>query len=353
MASARLFGVNYFLTWPQNDMAIDVVISNAKELFGQAYKWMVVGVEKHKDGTPHLHCVTVMKKKKHTLFTDLDMITGKRGNYQCSRRLVDCVRYTCKDGEYVADGIDINTYLEAAKGKKNTKTAVVARLVMEGDSLQAILQKEPAFYMMHGPKIKAFKTEYDLMKSQKRKDFTERIMELSELEWNASMTRVIDWLYRNVRVQERKFKKRQLYISGPTNYGKSSFFNKEGLEQYLRIYWVPMNEDYYDFYNDDNYDLIVFDEFKAHKKIQWMNSFVQGGTVCLRIKGGQVLKQKNLPVIILSNYTLEECYHKASAKGDPGFTALKARFNSVELEAPIYRSQDTQEPLEAPTPITS
>jgi hypothetical protein len=70
----RLFGVNYFLTWPQNDTSKEALYKNVEKMFGDLYKFMIVGREMHKDGNPHLHAVIVMKKKKSTSFVQLDEV---------------------------------------------------------------------------------------------------------------------------------------------------------------------------------------------------------------------------------------------------------------------------------------
>ena len=55
-------------------------------------------------------------------------------------------------------------------------------------------------------------------------------------------------------------------------------------------------------------DLCVLDEFRAQKTVQFLNHFLDGSHMPLRQKGRQTLKTDNLPCIILSNFSLEECY---------------------------------------------
>ena len=91
-----------------------------------------------------------------------------------------------------------------------------------------------------------------------------------------------------------------------------------------------MEEEFYDQYSDD-YDLVVMDEFKGQKKITFLNEFLQGSTMSIRKKGSQGIKQKNLPVIILSNLTLETCYRKANEDGR--LDSLRARLEIVEVDS--------------------
>jgi len=118
-----------------------------------------------------------------------------------------------------------------------------------------------------------------------------------------------------------------LFISGERNRGKTSLI--EYLERSLSVYHIPHTEDFYDAY-DDEYDLAVLDEFKGQKTLQWMNEFLQGSRMTLRKKGSQHLKVKNMPVIILSNYSLGECYPKAAIDGR--LTTLEARLLCVSVD---------------------
>lgn len=105
--------------------------------------------------------------------------------------------------------------------------------------------------------------------------------------------------------------------------GKTTLIEK--LQRWLNVYFIP-NEDFYDAYEDNLYDLCVIDEFKANKTIQWLNGFLQGGSFPLRKKGSQYLKRQNLPTIILSNYSLRECYKKVP---DDKLETLECRVKTI------------------------
>jgi len=51
----------------------------------------------------------------------------------------------------------------------------------------------------------------------------------------------------------------------------------------------------------------------------------------IRKKGSQAMKLKNLPVLILSNYSLSEVYVKASADGR--LNTLETRLEIVEIDS--------------------
>jgi len=123
---------------------------------------------------------------------------------------------------------------------------------------------------------------------------------------DAGTRTIVDWLNKNLS-SPMPFREPHLYIHGPTKYCKTSLINLLG--QFIPIYYMP-TEDFYDFYADKEYHLCVLDEFKATKTIQFLNLWLQGCTMNLRKKGSQALKISNIPTIILSNYSLEECYTK-------------------------------------------
>ena len=106
---------------------------------------------------------------------------------------------------------------------------------------------------------------------------------------------------------------------------------------------MPLDEEFYDGFDENMYDMVVLDEYKAQKRIQFLNTFVQGSTMPLRIKGAQTLKSKekgNLPVIVLSHYTIEGCYSKADSMI---IDTLKARFLEVTLPEGSFLKFDYEE----------
>ncbi len=86
-----------------------------------------------------------------------------------------------------------------------------------------------------------------------------------------------------------------------------------------------------DEYDDDDYDLVVFDEFKGQKTITWMNTFVQGGPQKVYRRYNSYNKTKNIPVIVLSNYTIQQCYSKTNMFNPERLLPLIGRFNCINI----------------------
>lgn len=104
------------------------------------------------------------------------------------------------------------------------------------------------------------------------------------------------------------------------------------LRNHLRIYDVPF-EEFQDDYDDDDFDLAVFDEFQGWQKtLTFMNQFLEGNPMYLRKKGAQIYKRKNLPCIILSNFSPREAYPHVP---DIQMEALESRLEIVAMDTEI------------------
>lgn len=302
----QLRGKNLFLTYPQCPLPKENAVIALKARFPTELDWYIIASENHKDGTPHLHCLLGFKEAFVSRKVDaFDFIADKHGNYQVARNVRNSVKYVTKDNNYLCEGIDVKKIINKEEGKK---WEGIAKLCQEGKTLSEINDLDPGFVLQNKRKLEEYLTW-----TNKRKD------KLSLLEWvpisggdiqdmdTDAERQIAIWLNENIR-QQRIFKQKQLYIWGPPNMGKSTLIKY--LSKYLNIYHIPRDEDFYDDYEDQVYDLAVLDEFTHTKTMQWLNQFLDGQSFYLRKKGGQVLKKENLPVIILSNFELSSNYRK-------------------------------------------
>lgn len=145
-----------------------------------------------------------------------------------------------------------------------------------------------------------------------------------------SILQLLEWVNANV-CQPRPFRSPQLYLWGPPAVGKTTFLRL--LEKSLRVYYMPTDENFYDFYDDEDYDLIVLDEFKGQKTIQDLNRWLDGQTLTVRKKGTQCMKFKNLPVIIVSNFPPHVVYRNKFEKGE--LEPFTSRLLVVEIQTMI------------------
>ncbi len=322
-----LYAKHLFMTFPRCSESKEVCLASIISKLDP--DWAVVAAEQHKDGTPHLHCLVVLKKKRNLSNCKLlDSIVGKHGNYQSARDVFKVLSYIAKMSVYCAYHINVASYLansiqhKASKGK--SKSDLVAGRINDGVSLLDIDLQFPGYFMMNKRKIEEY-ASWTALKRQRE----------DKLVWTApprdtpvtfpEAQDILHWIIKNIKV-ERNFKQEQLWVWGPRGTGKTSLIT--WLEKYLVIYYVP-HEDFDDEWEDGMYDLAVIDEFKGTRKITWMNRFVQGSCMRIRKKGTQGMKRQNIPVIVLSNYCIQDAY--SLQVPDNAKETLKCRFLEVEI----------------------
>lgn len=317
----RMQGKSFTLTYPQCATKKEAAGERIEKQWGDELKGYIVSEEDHKDGTPHLHAFIQFKEKKTFCKSDcFDFIAGQHGSYEVTKNVRNWVTYVTKDGKFVVKGLDV----EAILRKKAQKSDLVARQLMEGKGLSEINKENPGYVMINKRKLEEYESwiQCELAKKNKKEWVVPSLEGLTD-----ANKQIATWISLNIR-QPRKFKAPQLFIHGPTNLGKTSLV--EWLSQSLSVYHMPLMEDFYDLYSDD-YDLVVIDEFKGQKTIQWLNMFLAGSQMNIRKKGSQSMKSKNTPVIILSNYSLSECYPKAA--NDGRLNTLAGRLEIVEVDS--------------------
>lgn len=320
----RLQGKRFFLTFPQcEDVDKRIIYERINSI--STTKFVVIGKEQHMDGGIHFHIALEFDKKYDTKNSScFDFLVGKHGDYKPMKNLRKCLQYCTKDDkDFFSSGIDVKEFLShQTKGIEYS----IAKMIKDGKHLREVDNDHPAYVMRNYKKV------VDYQAFQKRL----KIIQQPALKWygcepgdeaNTNL-QISTWLNKNLN-SKREFKQAQLYIHGPKNLGKTTLV--ENLRKYFRVYDIPV-EDFYDFYDDDDWDLAVLDEFKGQKTIQWLNLFLQGNTMTLRKKGAQILKLKNIPVIILSNFSIDNAYGKVMADR---LESLQCRLEIVEIVDPI------------------
>lgn len=320
--SFRAEGMNWLLTYPQCSVTKEDVLKNVLAKSSLKVLAVIVGQENHADGELHLHMIICLESKLRTRDAHYwDFITGKHGNYKVVNAPKKAYAYVTKeDPNPLIHGIIPKAFLTSP----TSKSEIVAKMLLSGCTVRSVIEEMPGYSLANLTKLISFRSYITTVSNTDAKKYKELSIQYGGKDENTS--RIVEWLNGNL-FKQRKFKAKQLWISGPPNTMKTTLLMK--LSEYTRIYPLPLGEDFYDSYDDDSFDLIVADEYKAHKPITFLNSFVQGGLVMnLRIKGGQIFKKKNLPVIICSNYNIEENYTKS------GFVALDSinqRFDQIHL----------------------
>lgn len=327
------------LTFPQCTLSPDQALERCKKF--ETLLWAIVAQEKHQDGSPHLHVVMMFKEKLRLQgkkgMSVLDEIGGKHGDYKAVGKrtcdLVNTVKYVVKDGNYVTHGIDVENFLSQSKPNAKANSGVwaaAASKLVAGTTIADLNAWNPSFVCNNLKKLQDYSQWLARRADQTKKELLVRVGQ--EIPTSSGL-KLIAWMNLNLTLDQtgsRPMRQKQLWLYGPPGIGKTTLCLT--LSNYLRIYTVPNDEDFYDDYEDECYDLVVFDEFKGQKKIQWMNSFLDGQPKPLRKKGSQYVKRKNLPCIILSNFSPAQCYHKAFNQHASQLAPLLDRLEIIEWD---------------------
>lgn len=141
--------------------------------------------------------------------------------------------------------------------------------------------------------------------------------------------RIAEWVNANLRPPTpREPRATHLYVYGNTLVGKSRLVYQ--LAEFFLAYDMPMFEDYYDEFQDNHFDFVIADDVRAQKKISFWLRWLQGYSMSVKVKGGQVRKNGNLPTILTSNFDIETNYAKSPASK---LAPLLARLEQVYVAA--------------------
>lgn len=299
----RLDAKNIALTYPKCDLTRERVLGFLQLLGGDKYQGACASIERHADGTPHIHAYLRLSSKRCFRDPRTFDIDGHHANFQPCRNPKHWLNYIRKEDQSALMDGDLADLLGGPKPKERL-TDVIARRIESGDSSASIFEDFPGFYLMNKRKIEELQ-DFMVRKRQKldKLDWEEACSKLAETQVEAQ--EVSDWLVANIK-KPRKLRQPQLWLQGPPGSGKTTLVQE--LERFLSVFYVPMDGDsFLDGFQDD-YDLIVFDEMKSQFKLTWLNQFIVGSTMSVNVKGAKILKTKNTPVMFLSNYGVLSAY---------------------------------------------
>lgn len=258
------------LTYPQCTLEKEVVRDFLKSKF--TIKVIIVAQEDHHetDGK-HIHVYAEFTKKvdiKNARAFDIDVYHPNIGHDKTNGKKsaksskTDMIKYVIKDGNFIAEGIDVKQYLKARKDKR----AYISKDLLEGKmTLLGALEEEPKLLFC-----------------------------LSSLQKNLS-------LYQSIKAQtEYKYNRTCWWIYGKPGIGKSYAVRK----LFPNVY-VKGNNKWWDGYIDQKEVLIDdldSDALKHYIKI-WADPYKFNGET----KGGTILPTYT-KLFITSNYTMGELY---------------------------------------------
>jgi len=354
-APFRCRGKAFFLTYPQCDVPLTDILTHMQRIFGiDDIAFVRIASEKHADGSLHRHVfLTTREAKAFFSPTFADLVeriqsssghTTKRfhGNYQVAKSQIKSYEYVSKKGEF----IDFGTVPSGLAHKSIGKLDTVATAIEGGATSKEIRDQYKGFYLMNKRKVDTMVAEYALEKAAKttvKWDVTKLMTirdELSVAGAHDSTLAVVDWLMKNID-QTRKFKQKQLYLVSPPNHGKTTLV--QILSKFVSVFDAPMGESFFDQFDESVHKLVFFDEFKGQHTVTFMNKFLEMSVMNMKVKGSQILRTKNMPVIIGSNLMPHEAYHRvhetdrgADSTLGPILAGFAARVEVVQLTEPLF-----------------
>lgn len=318
-AQFRLQSKHIFLTYPQCSYTPEDLLRNLQVRFENPNNHFLISREKHEDGSWHLHALLDLKEKFRTrrvdYFDDL-VVPPKHPNIVSKLKSRPAtIRYITKGGDpaLIVSTFDYQSYLKKSASKRSTKGLLITEMINDGKTLDEIDDLHPDYVLLHGRILREYFHYKDLKKL--RRSFAEaqqipvRVWPAPDYlnVWNA---RIATWLSSNIRLP-RPHRSAQLWIAAPAGSGKTSLIMWLEATFKLSVYYWPKDEHWWDGYSDKAFDLIVLDEFRSQKKITELNPILSGDPTPLsRRSAAPLVKRDNLPVIILSNFTPQECFHK-------------------------------------------
>jgi len=331
---------NWFLTFPQCEVTKQEVLDK----LGKSARIEVVGAviaqETHQDGAHHLHVAIWLKKSTRLPVDYWDFLVGKHGNYARMKNQIGAYKYLHKEDK---EPLEYGTVPVAAL-VKNAQTTVcstgatrtkmgladhVAVMCAEPNAnIDDIISIHPGFVLRYKKNVEELINHHQVKRERVlKKDWSP--VKYNGTQFETSM--IVGWLNANLGV-DRAPKTRQLYIYGDANTGKTTLLNK--LQEYFHTFLIPTHEDWYGEYTTrPPPGLCVADEFKgACFTLQWLNQFVEGSKMYLKVKGGAPrLKTTNPPVIMCSNVSIYHVYRKAIEKNPQMEGTIDARWLEIRL----------------------
>lgn len=319
---------NFFLTFPHVEAGVTAGVVGKRLLDHQGptfvVKRAIAGLEKHEDGSPHIHMFVELEKRIRIRSCRYwDFLAGKHGNYKVTRSPAMSIRYCAKeDPEPWLYHIGVD---ELQDGKRS-ETDIVAQRLLEGARVDEIMQEHPGIYLRSRTNIHAM-----------HGDVADRIQAADEV-FDGKFSfpgdaqdgkKLVSWLTENLRKgHELPRRTKQLFIFGDSGIGKTELIYRLIDVLRVRVYWVGYDTSWCDHYADNLYDLIVFDEFLGQWPVHRINQWLGGQVVKVPCRGGDKFKRKNLPIIMISNKSAYDLYEKVE---QPVRQAFLSRLEIVQV----------------------
>lgn len=342
---------NVFFTFPKSEILPNELIIGLLSFpsFEHNIDYIFCGAEEHKDGSPHLHCLLMLKKtiqfRLNSLKTHLKVKHFNDAGH--IRKLWESLAYVCKNGVVTTwpAEVDYNKMIKAGKYKKGIKSELVFQKAIEAnhdtdiDDFLVDLCDDTALGAFAAYRVKPISDFFKIYHgTMKRREHVSPALPTQITSWilgqNHPTVDIWSWLS-NVLKREMKLGEKHLYIWGPTMSGKSSLIDYL-MNQKWNIYFIPKAEDFFDGIKDKHWDLAICDEVRGKDQtIQFWNQWCDR-TMPLKQKGKMAfLKNRVIPTILLSNYSPAGLFTKVAKDNPEVLEAFERRWNVIPV-GPVF-----------------
>lgn len=340
--SKKLQIKKFALTYPRcerDPVAVLKAITSNQKVVRAGINFCVVAQEKHEDGGLHIHvCLLTNTPLRYTDKNGIfwDFAGGVHGNYQRIRIVADWLRYIIKDGLYVChpDSFHPMSFISAAKKHQDYNRVLVSQEIMEGSrNIFDINKQHPSFVLMNHAKVVSYinlcnssdATSLPLLRFPSVVDPS--LLSPKQFHIYKWMCSIQTGEYNNDNAHDWK----HLRIEGGTGIGKTALVTI--CRKFLRLFTIPYVLKWWDGYNDEDFDILIGDEYRSQLKLQTLNSLCDGAGTALPMRGmASFLHVIKKPVLLISNYTWDNSYTKVANENPVVLDAVKRRFDTVNFE---------------------
>lgn len=323
---------NFFLTFPQCDKTKEDALEALQKNYTDDLEYAIVSHENHepKEGDEnignHLHVMFgTLRRHNYKSHTCFNFVGGKQGNYQTVENMFECTKYVIKDGDYVYHGRNPEAYINATEKHAPRKSGfpqVIDMITKENKDLEYIKITDPVSYARDSKKIKEFYLDW----KNKAIEYPPYVPIKTNYPF---IDAILNIHFSTEKPHQRKEREKNLWISGPTECGKSSIIRY--LKQYIPIFMINDDESFIELWQDGKYKATVLDEYEGGKTMGFLNKWCSGAPTPVKVKCSAGMKNDNIITIIISNKKFEEVYHNAKQDNPQVFEACKNRFYHVEV----------------------
>jgi hypothetical protein len=284
----------------------------------------VVAREDHKDGGYHYHCAVENSNASKNTATKyirkaFPMFKGRMINVKFHKCFLTPAEYACKENKTLEDVFvfpesftkeDLRSILDRKRTKTEMCVEAMREHVLAGKPNETLVSNAAVVpFMLRN--VNSVLTVANMMRAAPlidNRDTKTRITDAAGGE--APSADVLDMLSSPQRhclkelmkqLQGRVPRQRQLYCLGPSGTGKTFLF--EQLARHTRCF-VPCLENgdrMFAGYSDLKHDWIFINDFCDSVNFQMLSNILEGSTMMLNGYGQQLLKVRNVPVVITAN----------------------------------------------------